>query len=397
MAEDVKLPGIPSITPVKDQTVASILRPIKESLEIIATSLYGIPANSGALNTAAYSYYQNLGKGTSGIAVIDPNTVFVYDYTPPPAPTGLSASGAFQNIILSWDNIPNTYGNHSYTEVWRASTNAIGAASLLGFAPGSIYVDSAGLGETYYYWIRYVSTSDVTGNYNSTVGTMGATGKIGNADLGPLIVEAANLAAGAVDYTKIDPKQFSIQDALGNTVFGADGYINSSAFLNLSGNNVALSTIAANALVPSLNYVGEFSSAPTQTQLGDNWKQNAVYKNSTDGQSYVLTGSPLGWVVYLVDGKSFTVTIESTNGTIFRPGAGSSTVLKARLFKNGAEVTDQTPLGWFRWRRVSAIPQASPNDDATWNSLYASGYNQVTINVDDVYARATFFCDIIST
>jgi hypothetical protein len=96
------------------------------------------------------------------------------------------------------------------------------------------------------------------------------------------------------------------------------------------------------------------------------------------------------------EGEVYTVDIESSNGTVFRPGQGSNTVLKARVFKNGAEVTDIIPLSTFRWRRVSGIPQPAPNDDATWNTIYqGGGYKQISINVDDVYARATFFCDIV--
>jgi len=151
-----------------------------------------------------------------------------------------------------------------------------------------------------------------------------------------------------------------------------------------------------NSLNPSLNFVGEFSSPPTQVSLGSDWKQNAVYKNSTNGKSYVLTGTPLAWQVYLEDGQLFQLTVESTNGTTFRVGQAVTTILKARLFKNGAEITDVTPTGWFRWRRVSAIPMGPPNDDATWNAAYAAGYRQVSVSVDDVAARATFFCDILS-
>lgn len=203
-------------------------------------------------------------------------------------------------------------------------------------------------------------------------------------------------------YTKdtiaadIDQRGLNILDNSGVPVFGADGTIGPSAYVNLSGNNVLLSTIAANSLVPSITYVGAYSANPTSTDLGTNWKQNAVYKNTTDNKSYILTGTPLAWVVYLESGTNFYLTIESTNGTIFRNGAGSSTTLKAHLFKNGAEVTDVTPTGWFRWRRVSVIARGSPYDDATWNALYASGYTQVTVTVDDVYAKATFFCDVIS-
>ena len=124
------------------------------------------------------------------------------------------------------------------------------------------------------------------------------------------------------------------------------------------------------------------------------WAQNALYKNSLDGKSYILTGNPLHWIAYVEDGFSFYLTIESTNGTAFKVGQASTTVLRARLFKNGAEITEQAHSDWFAWRRVSAIPQPSPNDDTSWNALYRTGYKEINISVDDVFSRATFFCDI---
>lgn len=94
------------------------------------------------------------------------------------------------------------------------------------------------------------------------------------------------------------------------------------------------------------------------------------------------------------DAVSYDLKIESTNGDQFRVGQSTTTLLKARVFRNGVEVTDEIPADKFSWVRVSYYPQPAPNDDATWNSLYASGYKQIQIDVDSVYARATFHCYI---
>ena len=91
---------------------------------------------------------------------------------------------------------------------------------------------------------------------------------------------------------------------------------------------------------------------------------------------------------------SYSIVIESTAGTAFRLGEARSTTLNARVFSNGTEVTTDIAASRFRWRRVSAVDRAYPNDDATWNSIFLSGYRSVSVNVDDVYARATFFCEI---
>jgi hypothetical protein len=99
--------------------------------------------------------------------------------------------------------------------------------------------------------------------------------------------------------------------------------------------------------------------------------------------------------IIVEDGVSLDVHIESSNGTIFRPGQGRSTLLIARVFRNAEDITEQISPSKFRWRRVSQDPQPPPNDDSTWNASYNTGFKQVMVSVDDVAARATFFCEIL--
>lgn len=92
--------------------------------------------------------------------------------------------------------------------------------------------------------------------------------------------------------------------------------------------------------------------------------------------------------------SAYNVVVESSEGTIFRPGLGSTTLLSARIFSGTAEVTDQFPASSFVWSRQSSDPGA----DALWNADYANGgYKHVLVSVDDVQARATFFCSIIQS
>lgn len=157
-----KLPGIPSITSVQDTTVAAILRPMKESIEILGSAVNNTPMASG--QTAV----SGIGTSTSTTT-----TTTDLDYTPPPAPTNVQASGAFSSVMVTW-NTPG-YSNHAYAEVWRSSTNVRGNATLIGFAPGSMYTDAVSVSTTFYYWVRFVSNADVAGPYNSMTGTLGKT------------------------------------------------------------------------------------------------------------------------------------------------------------------------------------------------------------------------------
>ena len=91
----------------------------------------------------------------------------------PPAPVNFSASAAYSQIHLSWD-YPN-YSNHAFTEIYGHSSDAIGDAQLLGISSGLVYIDPIGSGQSQYYWIRHVSTSDVIGPFNNGTGTLAQT------------------------------------------------------------------------------------------------------------------------------------------------------------------------------------------------------------------------------
>ena len=92
----------------------------------------------------------------------------------PPAPTGLAASGALANIILTWD--PIRYKGHAYTEVWSSGTDDLSTAVMIAQAPGEVYVDNVGSAATKYYWIRFVNQLNNIGKFNATAGTLGMTG-----------------------------------------------------------------------------------------------------------------------------------------------------------------------------------------------------------------------------
>jgi len=99
----------------------------------------------------------------------------------PPAPTGLAASGALANIIVSWDT--PLYNGHSYTEVWAAEppegggNPQIGDAQLVGMAPGSVFAHNIGSGTTQYYWIKFVNVVGVAGPFNAVEGLEASTGQ----------------------------------------------------------------------------------------------------------------------------------------------------------------------------------------------------------------------------
>lgn len=95
------------------------------------------------------------------------------DFLSPSKPTGVTATGLFASVQLQWDQ--PTYRNHAYAEVWRADTDVIGNAVLIGTSESRFYVDNLGTGATRFYWVRFVSQADIIGPYNATAGIQAST------------------------------------------------------------------------------------------------------------------------------------------------------------------------------------------------------------------------------
>jgi hypothetical protein len=92
------------------------------------------------------------------------------------------------------------------------------------------------------------------------------------------------------------------------------------------------------------------------------------------------------------DGEdAITLVVVSTNGNIFRPEL-TDTILEARVYQAGEEITDQYDASRFRWTRKSDDSAA----DDVWNSAhYSTGGKSIQITDEDVEKRATFFCELI--
>ncbi len=92
----------------------------------------------------------------------------------PPAPVSLTASGAMTSVVLTWGGV--SYNPcYSHTEIWRADTNDLGQAVLIGTATAGMFADAVGSDDSNYYWVRFVNVLSDTGPYNQTAGTAGAT------------------------------------------------------------------------------------------------------------------------------------------------------------------------------------------------------------------------------
>ena len=88
----------------------------------------------------------------------------------------------------------------------------------------------------------------------------------------------------------------------------------------------------------------------------------------------------------------YRLVIVSDNGSVFKNGL-IDTNLHAIVYSWDDDVTDQLDDNQFIWTRVSADEEA----DQAWNTAHAGGTKSIHVTAEDVYVRATFYCDLIDT
>ncbi len=152
------------------------------------------------------------GSGLGGVGPAGPpgpSGAVTPDFTPPPSVTGLAASAGLSNIIVTWDAPVYTQGHgHRSTNLYVVK-RAADDPSLPTFAEAVLYEEETGaltisalpsdLSIRWHIWAKYetndgVESASPAGGIN---GVSAQTGKIGNNDLGPLIVTADKISAGA--------------------------------------------------------------------------------------------------------------------------------------------------------------------------------------------------------
>ena len=132
----------------------------------------------------------------------DPNAgAGVTDFAPaviissiiPPTPTGFSASAAYSSFILSWDS--PQFNGLAYTEIWRHTSDDVPSATRVDTTRATIWSEEVGYAQTYFYWVRHVTTSDVLGPFSSSdTGTTAV-------DIGAVMTTLSETLAGLPGYS----------------------------------------------------------------------------------------------------------------------------------------------------------------------------------------------------
>lgn len=306
------VPSIPSVTP---QNLVDVARKLKHLIDV-REGRVGDPLDANVtyrdLVAAGIAQMPSGGAARGAVPIIaanpieqgyDPST----DMSIPPQPTGLTAAAGLTSIQLKW-NAP-TYENHAYTEVWSLGADEIGNAQLIGTTTARIYVDTIGTtGTQRFYWVRHVSQAAVTGAFNATAGVSATTGKIGNTDLGPLIIEAGNLADGSVQAGKLAANSIAvgtaaIQDGAIINAMIADATIDSAKIANLDAGKITSGFIEAgrieagslDAKIASLDAAVIKSGVIDVARIGDGTITNA--KIGQVIQSTTFNEGVSGWII----------------------------------------------------------------------------------------------------
>ena len=179
MTKPTKVPGIPKAPASVDRNTANLLTNLIEAVEIRL-------GRRGDPKDRAITLRELIDSGLAKelrAAPWDPNnpndsnTGFgpneEVNSSQPPAPQNFQANAAYSQVNLSWD-YPN-YGNHSFTEIYGYDSDTIGDAQLIGVSSGRAYADPIGSAASRYYWIRFVSQSNIIGPFNSSTGTLATT------------------------------------------------------------------------------------------------------------------------------------------------------------------------------------------------------------------------------
>jgi len=185
----------------------------------------------------------NPNAGT-GIVDFEPPSA-LNDVTIPPAPTGLDASAAFTTSVVSWDD--PQFGNFAFAEVYRGTSSNISNAVLADTTTASVWSDSVDYNQTFYYWVRFVSTSDIRGPFS-----------------GP------EVAVTAIDIA-------AVMTSLSQTLADLPGY-----------NLLATGTTAATII--------KSSSQPSTRSGGDALQPNDIWFDTDDGQIYTRNTANNAWV-----------------------------------------------------------------------------------------------------
>lgn len=114
-------------------------------------------------------------KAVQPIAITQQVSGSTPDTSTPAAIDDLLVTGGVLYNFLTWGVVP---GITDHVDVYRAATDDRTVATVVGSTKSNVYSDylPSGVGNTYYYWIRAISKTGVTGDWNLVSGLISSSG-----------------------------------------------------------------------------------------------------------------------------------------------------------------------------------------------------------------------------
>jgi hypothetical protein len=360
-----KVPALKNIPAGTDRELKSTLEAMKEAQEIRlgrrgdprdrAITLRELIDSGLAKQLKENPFDPNAGAGAIDFTANTP----LENLAVPPAPVGLEASGAFTAIILNWNGMSASapYGNHAYTEIWRSRANNLGGATLRATTTAFIYTDEVGYGETYYYWVRYVSTSNVPGPYNNTNG-----------------VEASTLEDVA-----------TVMAQLSETLQDLPGYTTLEALISGSAGTAAT--------------VIRSTSAPTTRDNGDALVGNDIWIDTDDNnQAYFRNAANSAWIaardstlISLYNSLSSTV---STNTSNISTAQSDIVTLTSDTTANASAISSLTSTVNSNTSAISSEATTRANADSALSTSITNLTSTVNGNTSSITSLNTTTANI---
>ena len=230
---------------------------------------------------------QNFNMTGSGSSFVIGDESNIDGVDTPSTPTGVTASGAFQNILVSWDY--PTYAGHSHTEVYVSNSNSFASRTFLAQTTSSVFSHQVGNAATKYYWIRHVNQNDISGAFHNDTPVNSTTSQ----DVGALMTSLGEDLSGLPGYTTI-------------TGLISDGM-----------------------------EVIRSATAPTTRSGGGAIKIDDIWIDTDDGQIYLRNAANNAWVAsrdaqLVSDVSSLTTTVNSNTASISTNATAISTETSAR-------------------------------------------------------------------
>ena len=159
----IRAKPLPAVTSIVAPDLRRFLDRLRETFE----DPNGLVTKTELLDTGAFK-----NSNAGNLQYVEPGEE--QSYIAPPAPLNLGATGAMTSITLTWSGI-NYNSGYSYTEIWRANSDNLGASVLIGTTTSGMFSDAVGSDASHYYWVRFVNVLDDKGPFNATSGVAGAT------------------------------------------------------------------------------------------------------------------------------------------------------------------------------------------------------------------------------